>query len=334
MEFSIFFPSNLTFTTVPELIPLILLSAVFYKGFILSILLPWINRYHAKRAYWDGLKTRPGAFCVNAQDEVGFTTAVGLHHILGGLMCVYGTVGGDARWWIAGACVEIGFELADVSAIFFGGFPYDGQLKPELKSIILLHHAPGLFCGVPAITNGLYDNAHVQAIVSALMLAGGLSVTIQAVVYTKDFDTEMGWVLFFQLLGTGSLCFARVYTFPRHLYELLGELYASDAADQRVTLLIGLCGLGMMRFNMMMLRINISKCHKYFVAWREQTKASGIKSLKRRVSTAAALETIEPRVAGLRRQTSSVLAAMTMPLSTDTLTALSEFDIASKPHDE
>ena len=318
-----------TFTTLPELLPLILAAAVLYKGFFLSILMPAINAYHAKQPYWSELKNRAGSFCVNAQDEVSFTTAVGLHHILGGLMCVYGVYSGDTRFWIAGACVEIGFEVADVGAIVLGTFPYNGQLRPELKSIILLHHAPGLLCGVPAITNGLHTNSHVQAIVSSLMLAGGLSVTIQALVYTKDFDREMGWVFFYQLIGTGSLCFARIYTFPTHLFLLVNELRQAQDSDWRITALFVVSGLGMMRFNVMMLRINVSKCYKFLLAWIDQRKTTAsTKALKRRESTKEALNAIAPRAVGLRRQTSSMLASMMLPLDVDSLAVLSELDVA------
>lgn len=237
--------------------------AIVYYAVILNTLVPRLRKMLQAQAFWTEMTQRKGQVLTTMAEESVLTLALSVHHIFGGVIMLAGQLRGDANLWVTGLTVEIAFELVDVACLLVNAWPYP-QVQPRLRTVTLLHHAPGLLAAPQLVMAGLHQNEHLQAIGWALLLAGGVSLLTDGLKQTRRMSTQLGQWLALHTTSLSGVLLARFVIFPQASLGLLNDMASGPEW------LWYLCAFGigsMAMFNIIVVCILTEKLVRYGWAW-------------------------------------------------------------------
>lgn len=241
-------------------VPEVVAWGAFYQFVMIGQLAPRVERYCSGLSTWAGLKGQKSTMFGSAQVEVVIMITIAVHHIVSSLGIAHP---GLAR---SGFLCELGFEVADLSNIFLGRYPYQ-HLAPEDKLLYYRHHAFGIMCILPMLFLGLEANEHVLAVTSALLLGGGLLALSSAASRLLDAQKFPLGRLALTVLTFVALLYTRCVVFPQHYLMLIIEEW-----DNLGALLSGLSlvsFLFMTSFNVPIVRIYFGKSQTAIKEYRQ-----------------------------------------------------------------
>lgn len=233
---------------------------------LVSLVLPRIQLRASQMEFWEAIKLRSGTLATNGQDDITLMSILAIHHLTSGLLCVLGDYLHLPFVFRLGAMLELGFEVSDTVALFRGQWPHQPDKEPLLMRVALFaHHLPGMTLIVPLFYTGYYSNAHIRAVGSWLLFAGGVSSLGAFLVYTRNFadKREMQQAAVIQALSGLFFIYARFLVFPVEMYTFAEELATGNLATGANT--VRLMGLFMTVFNVIVLKTNLIKTLKYLV---------------------------------------------------------------------
>ncbi|CAD7976417.1 unnamed protein product, partial [Amoebophrya sp. A25] len=115
---------------LPELVlELAFLTLVYSTWFLVSNGM-WLS-YFRSRPWWNSLRNRPGFVCANHQAELIMCSTLAPHHLLAGLLHIYGYTTGDVDFIRHGILWEAAFNLHDYICILFHCFPYNNYFRAD-----------------------------------------------------------------------------------------------------------------------------------------------------------------------------------------------------------
>lgn len=248
-----------------ELTVVFALSILVWHWLVASIM-PKIHQRASQMQFWDAIKLRSGTLSTNGQDDVTLMCILALHHLSSGGLCVLGDWLQMPFLFRLGAMLELGFEVSDTIAIFRGEWPHQREKESLTMRIALLaHHMPGMTLIVPLFYTGFYSNAHIRAVGSWLLFAGGVSSLGAFLVYTRNFEMrrEMQQAAVIQACSGIFFIYARFVVFPVEMYTFAEELSSGEMFQ--AANVVRAMGVFMTIFNVIVLKANLIKTLKYLV---------------------------------------------------------------------
>jgi len=197
---------------------------VFYRLVFFTLLRLVVEKVLSTRPWWDYLTTYKGLFSENTQIEVVYVILLGTHHILGGLMMIYGIVYRNPTIYAHAAIWELVDDIHDMTSMMALWWPFH---KRDMKMITVMgfHHMAGIIIIIPLLTSGLFLNLHLQIAGLALLLAGGVSCFGLAI--SRSMDRRIAceaWMDFISaVVNLIFFCFCRFYVFPHEIYLFTKE---------------------------------------------------------------------------------------------------------------
>ncbi|KAH9260012.1 hypothetical protein BASA81_001784 [Batrachochytrium salamandrivorans] len=233
---------------------------------LVSLALPRIQLRASQMEFWEAIKLRSGTLAGNGQDDITLMSILAIHHLTSGSLCVLGDYLHLPFVFRLGAMLELGFEVSDTVALFRGEWPHQPDKEPLLMRIALFaHHLPGMTLIVPLFYTGYYSNAHIRAVGSWLLFAGGISSLGAFLVYTRNFANkrEMQQAAMIQAISGLFFVYARFLVFPVEMYTFAEELASGNLFTGANT--VRIMGVFMTIFNVIVLKTNLIKTIKYLI---------------------------------------------------------------------
>jgi len=193
---------------------------VIYRVLFFTVLKGFLWKLFEKQSWWEYLTTYEGLFSKNTQVEVVYVSLLGIHHLIGGLMMVYGVLYNKPMIFGHAALWELVDDVNDLTSMTFLVWPFE-ELDLKMLTIMGFHHIFGVIIIVPVLTTGMYLDQDLQFIGIALLLAGAVSCLGLVISRTMDRripkEALMDFFMWLFNLAFFSLC--RFYIFPKHLYR-------------------------------------------------------------------------------------------------------------------
>jgi len=209
----------MAFTLISIAIELAVLL-VIYRVLFFTVLKGFLWKLFEQQSWWEYLTTYEGLFSKNTQVEVVYVSLLGIHHLIGGLMMVYGVLYNNPMVYGHAALWELVDDINDLTSMIFLIWPFE-ELDLKMLTIMGFHHIFGVIIIVPVLTTGLYLDQDLQFIGIALLLAGAVSCLGLVISRTMDRripkEALMDFFMWLFNLAFFSLC--RFYIFPKHLYR-------------------------------------------------------------------------------------------------------------------
>lgn len=240
--------------------------AVLYLLLCSLVLSRAFRAIYRKLPIWTKARLRGGCICANGRDDIVLCSLWAIHHFAAAAFMYFGVHTGNPDFWRHGYLLESGYEVADLVAMFFKWYPYKYEgIKDETKAAFVFHHLPGLALCAFVMETGLYENVHMQAIGMWLLGAASISCFVGIVMYTLDFDRQMGMAALVCNLNVGFFLYCRFYVFPTEGLALLQDVKNSEELGNDKLLLyllyFGLAALSI--FNLAISIDMIPKCILY-----------------------------------------------------------------------
>jgi len=197
---------------------------VIYRTLLFTVLKRSIKQVFEKQTWWDYLATYEGLMNKNTQVEVVYVSLLGIHHLIGGLLMVYGVLSHNPMLWGHAAVWELVHDISDLMCMMFLWWPFNER---DLKMLVVtgFHHIFGVIIVVPVLTTGLYLDQNLQFIGIALLLAGAVSCLGLAMSRTMNRRVpKEAWMDFFMwLVNLAFFTSCRFYIYPKHLYRFFAS---------------------------------------------------------------------------------------------------------------
>lgn len=193
---------------------------VIYRVLFFTVLKGFLWKLFEKQSWWEYLTTYEGLFSKNTQVEVVYVSLLGIHHLIGGLMMVYGVLYNNPVIYGHAALWELVDDVNDLTSMTFLMWPFE-ELDLKMLTIMGFHHIFGVIIIIPVLTTGMYLDQDLQFIGIALLLAGAVSCL--GLVISRTMDRRIpkeAWMDFFMwLFNLAFFTLCRFYIFPKHLYR-------------------------------------------------------------------------------------------------------------------
>jgi len=209
----------MAFTLVSIVIELAVLL-VFYRVLFFTVLKSFLWKLFSKQSWWEYLTTYEGLFSKNTQIEVVYVSLLGIHHLIGGLMMVYGVFYDSPMIFGHAALWELVDDVNDLTSMIFLVWPFE-EFDFKMLAIMGFHHIFGVIIIVPVLTTELFLDQDLQLIGIALLLAGAVSCL--GLVISRTMDRRVpkeAWMDFFMwVVNLVFFTLCRFYVYPKHLYR-------------------------------------------------------------------------------------------------------------------
>jgi len=209
----------MAFTLISIAIELAVLL-VIYRVLFFTVLKGLLFQLFEKQSWWEYLTTYEGLFSKSTQIEVVYVSLLALHHLIGGLMMVYGVLYDNPMMFGHAALWELVDDVNDLTSMAFLVWPFE-EFDFKMLAIMGFHHIFGVIIIVPVLTSELYLDQDLQFIGIALLLAGAVSCF--GLVISRTMDRRIpkeAWIDFFMwLVNLAFFTLCRFYIYPKHLYR-------------------------------------------------------------------------------------------------------------------
>jgi len=204
-----------------------------------------------KYRFWYTAHRSPGVVNKNAQDDLPFVLALGIHHGIAAAFFLWGRFRSDPDIWRHGYLIESGYEIGDTLSMIVGLVPYK-NIKRALIIPFLCHHIPGVSLAWIFLTSSdLRFNPHLMNIIVWLLLASSFGMFTAFFAYTLDLRKNIMLSGIAQNANLLFFGFARLYVFPKEVSLLIQDLRQTATPDsERLIGLLYVMGGLFMVFNL------------------------------------------------------------------------------------